>query len=485
MGLRSVRQRPRLSLKLTIGLGLAVLFSSLAAAPTLAESGQRIDVKLTASGPWIAHLVGFDLSKVAAVTYWVMDAHGRWRSVAPVTTTPFESPINWWEGSNDGYEVVTAHVALVSDQNLLDPGGWHWVDGHHTDPGGSIQIWTNQDGNPGALYTPRAHLDDMKGVEFWFRDANDQWHNAGSAARGAEDTDWLLQSFKNVPANWQGGENAVSVHVIWPGGQQLVDPTNWAMDFSAQQSDAANPQALTGTTTCGDPHAHVYSPDRLQLLSPCVTVTGVVDAVRKEHDGDLHVLLHLDAGQEKYVNAKNSLESGDLVLEPVCMAAPTQADALGACAGYKNPLSIPPVGAHIAVTGAWVLDLDHGWLEIHPVAAFGPPPTAASPSPTAVQAPPSAAPPPPPPAPAPAPPPPPPPQNLCGAPANPWGYNFCGGSFIYSPPSNFCSYFSCIPSFWRSTNGYVDECRDGTYSHSGGRSGACSYHGGELRPLFG
>ena len=77
----------------------------------------------------------------------------------------------------------------------------------------------------------------------------------------------------------------------------------------------------------------------------------------------------------------------------------------------------------------------------------------------------------------------PPPQNLCGAPPNPWGYNFCGGSLIYAPPGNFCSYFNCIASFWKSTNGYVDECQDGTYSHSGGRPGACSYHGGELRPL--
>jgi hypothetical protein len=90
----------------------------------------------------------------------------------------------------------------------------------------------------------------------------------------------------------------------------------------------------------------------------------------------------------------------------------------------------------------------------------------------------------PPPSPKPPPPPPPPPTNTCGAPSNPWGYNFCGGSLIYSPPSNFCSYFNCIPSFWKSTAGYVDECHDGTYSHSGGRSGACSYHGGELRPLY-
>jgi len=80
--------------------------------------------------------------------------------------------------------------------------------------------------------------------------------------------------------------------------------------------------------------------------------------------------------------------------------------------------------------------------------------------------------------------PPAPPPSTCGAPANPWGYNLCSGQFIYSPPSNLCQYFNCIPSFWKSTLGYVDECRDGTYSHSGGRQGACSYHGGELRPLF-
>lgn len=75
-------------------------------------------------------------------------------------------------------------------------------------------------------------------------------------------------------------------------------------------------------------------------------------------------------------------------------------------------------------------------------------------------------------------------KSTCGAPANPWGYNFCGGQLIYSPASSFCSYFNCIPSFWNSTKGYVDECVDGTYSHSGGRSGACSYHHGELRPLY-
>jgi hypothetical protein len=78
------------------------------------------------------------------------------------------------------------------------------------------------------------------------------------------------------------------------------------------------------------------------------------------------------------------------------------------------------------------------------------------------------------------------PLSTCGAAPNPWGYNFCGrGSFISNPPAAFCDYFDCIPSFWDSTNGYVMQCDDLTYSHSGGRSGSCSYHDGNYRALLG
>jgi hypothetical protein len=77
-----------------------------------------------------------------------------------------------------------------------------------------------------------------------------------------------------------------------------------------------------------------------------------------------------------------------------------------------------------------------------------------------------------------------PPRSLCGAPPNPWNYNFCGGGTISAPPATFCDYFSpCIASFWSSAKGYVEECRDGSYSHSGGRQGSCSSHGGDLRPV--
>jgi hypothetical protein len=93
-------------------------------------------------------------------------------------------------------------------------------------------------------------------------------------------------------------------------------------------------------------------------------------------------------------------------------------------------------------------------------------------------------PPPPPTTKAAAPPPPPQPPSLCGAPRNPYGYNFCGvGGFVASPPSDICSYFNCIGNFWNG-RGYMVECNDGTYSMSGGIKGACSYHRGEERPVY-
>jgi hypothetical protein len=73
--------------------------------------------------------------------------------------------------------------------------------------------------------------------------------------------------------------------------------------------------------------------------------------------------------------------------------------------------------------------------------------------------------------------------SLCGAPDNPYGYNFCGrGGLITSPPADICLYFECIPNF-DNGSGYMVECHDTMYSMSGGRQGACSYHDGVWRPV--
>ncbi|MGK5552232.1 hypothetical protein ACSNOI_11505 [Actinomadura kijaniata] len=74
-------------------------------------------------------------------------------------------------------------------------------------------------------------------------------------------------------------------------------------------------------------------------------------------------------------------------------------------------------------------------------------------------------------------------RQLCGAPSNPYGYTFCGGTFIYDPPSEICSHFACIGNFWNG-KGYLVQCRDGEYSMSGGRRGACSHHDGVGRPVY-
>ncbi len=73
--------------------------------------------------------------------------------------------------------------------------------------------------------------------------------------------------------------------------------------------------------------------------------------------------------------------------------------------------------------------------------------------------------------------------NLCGAPSNPYGYTFCGGSRITKPAAAICDYLECIANFWNG-NGYVVECKDFTFSKSGGIQGVCSHHSGYLRDLY-
>jgi hypothetical protein len=58
------------------------------------------------------------------------------------------------------------------------------------------------------------------------------------------------------------------------------------------------------------------------------------------------------------------------------------------------------------------------------------------------------------------------------------------GSVIYNPPGTLCNFFNCISSFWSYTNGYVEQCANGEFSHSGGVQGSCSQQGGNWRPLY-
>jgi hypothetical protein len=142
--------------------------------------------------------------------------------------------------------------------------------------------------------------------------------------------------------------------------------------------------------------SHIYHPYRLHVISACKTVTGTVEGVQQEPDGDLHILLRPDPAYAGLINGANTeFENGDLVLEEICVGVITQADAVAACRNFAPPsVSGVSVGDHVKVTGSYVLDADHGWMEIHPVSQISVIGNAASSAPA------SSAPAPPPPAPA-------------------------------------------------------------------------------------
>ena len=130
---------------------------------------------------------------------------------------------------------------------------------------------------------------------------------------------------------------------------------------------AANQPSL-----CSDPasiSSHVYHPYRLQQVKPCITASGIAENVTREDDGDYHVRLALDSQYANLTNdANQSYQYGDLVVEIICATTISQQDAVLACEGYTNNITIPSVNDHITVTGPYVLDTNHyNWAEIHPV----------------------------------------------------------------------------------------------------------------------
>ena len=136
---------------------------------------------------------------------------------------------------------------------------------------------------------------------------------------------------------------------------------------------------------CGDGlWQHVYNPTRLLVNQDCLTVTGTIvdatanqsthrpDGVRHEADGDTHGWLRVDPPFASLINAGNtSAEGGNLVFEIVCHFAVTQADAKPACMGFPDHTTIPPINAHVAITGTFVTEKNHAkWNEIHPVSSI-------------------------------------------------------------------------------------------------------------------
>ncbi len=125
-----------------------------------------------------------------------------------------------------------------------------------------------------------------------------------------------------------------------------------------------------------DQDRYVYGPARLAVQATCLRITGTVQAVRHESDGDFHILIAVDAPYRHLLTPANQGEElGDLVVEPICVHTVTQADAIAICASDPDPLRppFPSVGERVWMEGRYVFDLDHGgWAELHPLYRWGP-----------------------------------------------------------------------------------------------------------------
>jgi hypothetical protein len=120
---------------------------------------------------------------------------------------------------------------------------------------------------------------------------------------------------------------------------------------SGRRSAAGKPRQQPGCQSPADVLAGVYHPFRLHVLASCRSVSGTVAEISHEVDGDVHIRLNTGGALTNSVN-ESKLDSR-LVVE-----------FMPRDGGH---LPVPSIGDHISITGAWVLDAEHGWNELHPV----------------------------------------------------------------------------------------------------------------------
>ena len=136
-----------------------------------------------------------------------------------------------------------------------------------------------------------------------------------------------------------------------------------------KKQDGVPSKSLQSSNDC-DPKLwkFVYNSERLEVLDKCKMVTGTITESSADEDGDQHMLLNLDKGQEGLLTERNmKKKDGNLVIEAVCINSISRNKAMGACDGFVNNVELPKVGDHVKVTGSYVIDSHNGWAEIHPI----------------------------------------------------------------------------------------------------------------------
>ncbi len=168
---------------------------------------------------------------------------------------------------------------------------------------------------------------------------------------------------------------AVLLLVVFLVSGPAVSPTVRALAYPLYPDSLAARQWIQTSTAAGCRAGDlaggrteangVWTPSRLRVLSTCVTVSGIIEALMPTSgpavDGDFSFDIRPDAGFGWTLSLGSYvLNDGNLHVEVV---PSDQAAVLG------SVILVP--GAHVQVTGVWVLDTDHGWFsEVHPAWSF-------------------------------------------------------------------------------------------------------------------
>ncbi len=123
-----------------------------------------------------------------------------------------------------------------------------------------------------------------------------------------------------------------------------------------------------------DQDAYVYHPDRLPVVWPCLHVSGTVDKVETEADGDLHIGLRLDPAFAPLMPPGYQAQPAHIIAEGVCYRLPLRADAENLCVTDPDPYAgpLPALGQHVWLEGRYVVDLNHeASPELHPLYGWG------------------------------------------------------------------------------------------------------------------
>lgn len=138
----------------------------------------------------------------------------------------------------------------------------------------------------------------------------------------------------------------------------------------------------------GQPLAGVYIPGRLTVKAACTTVSGTVDCLKQEPDGDIHLRLLPDPKYRRLLTPANSAQvcagnsAPHLVVEIIPQDGHLPFPENSASRGHFVTPTAPRPGDHISVTGPYVWDSNalhdllypgknvKNWAEIHPAWAI-------------------------------------------------------------------------------------------------------------------